>query len=123
MMGFTTAVLMTLLLTFNPINSVFAQEYEFINQWGSKGVANGQFIQPSGIAVDSDDDVYVADFAGRSNIIQKFSNNGTFLSGFGIVGYGPGYFTSPTGMEIDSEGNLYVADFGNPNNAIQKFYY
>lgn len=103
------------------VQSLFAQEYEYKGEWGTRGVANGQFIQPTGIAVDSKDNIYVNDFLGRSNIIQKFSDNGTFISGFGILGFGPGYLASPTGMEIDSEGNLFVADFGNPHNAIQKF--
>ena len=81
--------ILSILVVVTLSNSTYAQEYEFTNQWGSKGIANGQCIQPAGIAIDSNDNVYVGDFAGRSNIIQKFSNNGTFLSGFGILGHGP----------------------------------
>jgi DNA-binding beta-propeller fold protein YncE len=33
----------------------------FITKWGSYGKGNGEFDGPSGIAVDSDDNVYVTD--------------------------------------------------------------
>ena len=37
-------------------------EYEHKMKWGSKGFANGQFNQASGITADSENNVYVADF-------------------------------------------------------------
>ena len=44
--------------------------YQFNIILGSSGTGNGQFMSPSGIAVDSSNNVYVAD-AGN-NRIQKF---------------------------------------------------
>ena len=41
--------------------------YQLNTKWGSYGTGNGQFISPSGIAVDSSDNVYVVD-AGNNRI-------------------------------------------------------
>jgi tripartite motif-containing protein 71 len=43
----------------------------FITKWGSKGTADGQFEYPSGVAVDSSENVYVADTGNHR--IQVFS--------------------------------------------------
>jgi len=98
-----------------------AIEYEHKMKWGEKGFANGQFNQASGITADSENNIYVADFTGRSNMIQKFTNNGSFILGFGVLGSGPQFFTNPSGLVSDSDNNIYIADFGNPTYAIKKF--
>ncbi len=82
---------------------------------GRKGFLRGNFNQPGGVAVDSDDNVYVSDTSGYSTrMIQQFSPNGTFVNGFGTFGNGPQYFAGPSGMAIDSRDDIFVADFGNP---------
>lgn len=43
---------------------------EYCTQWGGYGSGPGQFIDPSGVAVDAGGNVYVADFG--NNRIQKF---------------------------------------------------
>ncbi len=53
-------------------------EYVFIAEWGVAGAGNGQFNEPSGIAVDRDGNVYVADRGNHR--IQKFTNNGQFIT-------------------------------------------
>ncbi|MEW5802681.1 MAG: CARDB domain-containing protein [bacterium] len=49
----------------------FCSEGFFMAKWGSYGTGDGQFRQPSGVAVDSGGNVYVADSG--NNRIQKFS--------------------------------------------------
>lgn len=51
-----------------------SQTYEFVTKWGSYGTGDGQFNLPNGIAVNSSDNVYVAD---RDNHrVQKFKKIG-----------------------------------------------
>jgi sugar lactone lactonase YvrE len=95
---------------------------------GTAGCTNGtgtsaQFNCPSGIAVDSQGCVYVAD---RTNhCIRKVTSTGvvTTLAGSCTKGYADGnctqaQFNCPSGVAVDKNGNVYVADQG--NNCIRK---
>jgi DNA-binding beta-propeller fold protein YncE len=90
----------------------------FLAKFGSFGTTNGKFRNPHGIAVDSSNNVYVAD---RGNDrIQKFGLGGNFLAKFGTTGTGEGEFSEPTDVIIhSSSGNISVADY--TNNRIQEF--
>lgn len=79
---------------------------------------------PSGVAVDSSGNVYVADSVNHT--IRKVTSGGVVTTFAGIPGQ-PGYadgpcsaaqFNTPTGIAVDSSGNVYVADTG--NNTIRK---
>ena len=89
----------------------------FVTKWGSSGTANGQFRDPSGVAVDSLDNVYVVEQGNYR--IQKFDNNGTFITKWGSPGIADGQFNNPIDIAIDSLDNVYVAD--SYNKRIQKF--
>ena len=103
-------------------SSAFALEFAHKTMWGEKGVAEGQFNQLGGIGIDSEDNVYVSDFAGyTTKMIQKFTPNGTFILGFGTFGNGPQYFTNPSGIAVDSNDRIFIADFGNPTYAVKEF--
>ncbi len=88
---------------------------------GQSGSADGtgsaaRFSYPSGVAVDSAGNVYVADT--YNHTIRKVTSAGvvTTLAGLsGQPGYadGPGseaQFNFPSGVAVDSAGNVYVAD-------------
>ena len=90
----------------------FTSNGTFLQMWGSFGLGDGQFINPNGPTVDSEDNVYVADF-GENNRIQKFDSGGNFITKWGSEGSGERRFNSPLGISIDSEGNVCLADTGN----------
>ena len=98
----------------------------FLAAWGS-GV--GEFFRPSGLALDSQDNVYVVDRGNASNTanrIEKFDSSGNFLTKWGSHGSGNGQFlSSPGPIATDSKDNVYVYDGGpsedGPVNRIQKF--
>ncbi len=56
--------------------------------WGKEGRAPGEFRKPSGLAIDKNDNVYVAEIG--NNRIQKFNAKGEFLYMFGKNGKEPG---------------------------------
>jgi len=95
----------------------FSSTGTFLTKWGTAGEGDGQFSYLKSVAVDSSDNVYVADTS--NNRIQKFSANGTFLAKWGSKGTGDGQFQYPWGVAVDSSGNVYVADTN--NDRIQKF--
>ena len=78
------------------------------------------FNFPIGIAVDSKDNVYVADLL--NNAIRKVTPAGLVTTFAGIMSYATGNadgigedarFSHPAGLVADSAGNIYVADIGN----------
>jgi len=107
------------LASYRPIrrNNIDEGNYVFKTKWGTEGSLNGQFIWPRGLAIDSSDNVYVADQ--RNHRIQKFNSNGGFIAKWGSVGTGNGQFYDPGGIAVDSLGYVYVLDGGNIR--IQKF--
>ena len=115
------SVLLLVLLAAVLIGTSSAAAVSFVLKWGTSGTADGQFIGPRGIAVDSGGNVYVA---GGDPRIQKFNSSGTFQFKFGGSGSSnPGQFVSPVGVAVDSAGNIYVTDsFGDrTNDFVQKF--
>ena len=56
----------------------------FVAAWGSQGSGDGQFLSPTGIAVDDAGNMYVAD--AQNKRIQKFSASGAFVAKWTGVG-------------------------------------
>jgi len=90
------------------------------------GAAAAWFSDPTGVALDSSGDVYVAEY-GNDRIRKITQTGGTWtvstLGGSGARGYQDGAaadarFNNPTRVAVDSSGNVYVADFA--NNRIRK---
>jgi prepilin-type N-terminal cleavage/methylation domain-containing protein len=94
---------------------------------GTAGTANGtgvaaQFSSPAGVAVDSSNNVYVADYG--NHMIRKITPAGVVTT---VAGGTRGYldatgtsaqFNFPNQLTVDSAGNLFVAD--TYNNMIRK---
>ena len=68
----------------------------------------GDFAKPTGVAVDKDGNLYVADMLNAR--IEVFDADGAFIRAFGKRGDGPGYFAMPKAVAIDCDGHIWVTD-------------
>jgi len=102
---------------------------------GPLQLGDGEFNEPSAVAVDATGNVYVADT--DNHRIQKFDSTGTFITkwgsrcrltngsgcvdpdGAGALEAGDGQFDMPSDIAVDAAGNVYIAD--EDNHRIQKF--
>jgi len=77
---------------------------------GGRGTGEGEFDSPTGIAVDPNGNILVADTGnGR---IEKLSPDGSFITSIK-------QFEAPSGIAIDRAGNIYVAEIGSKHR-VQK---
>jgi DNA-binding beta-propeller fold protein YncE len=90
---------------------------EYYGTFGSFGERDGQFIWPSGGAIDSGGRVYISDE--QLHRISIFDHAGAFLSRWGAHGTGEGELDTPSGIAFDNQDNLYVSD--TYNHRIQIF--
>jgi DNA-binding beta-propeller fold protein YncE len=72
--------------------------------FGTAGSAPGQFNGASGVAVDQNGDIYVAD-TGNSRV-EEFAPDHAYLRTIGA----PGQLSHPEGVAVDGQGDLFVAD-------------
>src|SRR5919112_505349 len=78
---------------------------------GREGVDDGELKAPTGIALDKDGNIYVADTDNHS--IQKFDKEGKFLARWGgEASAQEGQFYYPRGLATGLDGDVYIADSG-----------
>ena len=104
---------------------------QLITSFGGAGREDGKFLDPSGVAVDDDGNIYVADNCFDSSIgddgaydldycrVHKFNPEGQVITAWNRAS-GPGdLLNKPGAISIDAAGNVLVTDVG--NNRIVKF--
>ncbi len=106
--------------------SAFAlTKHLFSGAFGGEGAGNGQFVEPSGVAVNaSTHDVYVVD---RGNSRVELFSAGAYVGQINGSAAPTGAFSSPSAIAVDNSGNaldpsagdVYVVDTG--HNVIDKF--
>ena len=92
-------------------------DHQFLGQFGAYGRADGQFVWPRAIALDSEDNVFATDdFLNR---VSVFDSDGAFVSSWGEAGSGPGQLNGPAGIAFDADGNVVLVD--SMNHRVQRF--
>ena len=94
----------------------FSPHGQFITQWGGHGSAPGQFRRPQNMAIDEDDNIWVADACNHR--IQVFNSGGQRITMWGQQGHDPGQLSYPYDLVLDDE-HVWICEFG--NNRVQKF--
>lgn len=90
---------------------------EFISEFGKYGVGDGEFIWAAGLALDSQQNVYVTDE--WLHRVSVFNKDGQYLGHWGTFGSRTGEFDGPSGIVIDPDDNLYIVD--SRNHRVMKF--
>jgi peptidylamidoglycolate lyase len=89
---------------------------KLLTSWGQS-----QFLEPHGLRVDGNDNVWVTDRALQQ--VFKFSHDGKPLLTIGtelVAGVDATHFNLPTDIAFASDGSVYVSD-GYGNNRVAKF--
>ena len=106
--------------------TVFTVEEELIREFGRKVepenstrelTPDGSFMWPTAVALDSENNVYVADE--WLNRISVFTKEGEWIGKWGEPGDADGEINCPSGLAFDGNDNLYLVD--SRNNRVQIF--
>ena len=92
-------------------------DHEFFGQIGGYGRAVGQMIWPSALALDADDNLYLAD--DMLHRITVYDRDGRVTGAWGARGDADGTFDGVSGLVFDADDNLLMVD--HRNNRVQKF--
>lgn len=76
--------------------------------FGTFGTGEVEFKRPVELAIDSSDNLYVADT--DNNRVQVLNVNGTFITQFGNEGPIQERLQNPIGIDVNSHGDVYVSD-------------
>lgn len=95
---------------------VFDPDGKWLRQWGGHGYEPGEFLRPRALAIDPDDNLYVADSCNHR--IQVFNSTGKLLRHWGSRGTEPGQMAFPYDVAVHG-GYVYACEYG--NNRVQKF--
>ena len=94
-----------------------SRKHEYFGQIGKYGREPGQMIWPSALALDRDDNLYLADDS--LHRITVFDRDGGLIGYWGERGSGDGELDGPSGLLFDADDNLLVVD--HRNHRVQKF--
>src|ERR1700738_2221680 len=97
--------------------TVCSIEGEYLGEFGSYGTEDGAFVWPTGIDVDSQGNIYLADE--HRHDIQVWDKEHQFARKWGSLGNSDTQMNRPAGLATDSQDHVLVADA--LNNRILKF--
>lgn len=86
---------------------------------GARGTYVGNLVRPKGVAVDSEENIYVIE--GYHDHLLIFNRKGQYLMAIGGEGETPGKFQLPGGLWIDARDRIFVSDTHNSRVQIFQF--
>ena len=95
--------------TYNDCIRKFTPEGSFVDMFSTRGSKPGQLTLPSGITVDDNDLLYIAE-SSTNNRVSIYTTQGEFIHCFGKE---EGQFDNPRELSFDKNGYLYVCDHYN----------
>ncbi|WP_424359075.1 OmpL47-type beta-barrel domain-containing protein [Methanocella sp. MCL-LM] len=87
---------------------VFSPGGELVRSFGSYGTGDGELGKVSSLAIDREDNVYVADLSNHRVMILDQQGNYITAIDYSSVGVGDSY--NPSGIAIGSAGHIYTMD-------------
>lgn len=103
----------------SPGNVVARSKISFFNKFGEFGTGHGQFSEPSGVAVNANGDILVADT--NNHRIQVFDYNGALKFEFGENGKEKGQLLYPNRVAVCPVTGQIVITERSPTHQIQIF--
>ena len=98
----------------------YSRDGQLVLEWGGHGSQPGQFIQPRSLAMDRQDQLWVADACNhRVQVFDVSADRVRLKRIWGQPGDQPGALRYPYGIALDGRGHVYISEFG--NSRIQKF--
>ncbi len=91
--------------------------HDFFGQIGGYGRDMGDMIGPTALALDSENNLYLAD-----EVLQRvtiYNSDGDPRARWGTLGDGDGEFNGPSGIVFDADDNMLLVD--HKNHRVQKF--
>lgn len=92
-------------------------QLRFLQVIGSPGSGTGQFLEPQGISLDPEGNIYVADTG--NDRVQKFDEEGYFVIQIGGFGFDEEQFNEPRDLCATMGLDMYVVD--SQNRRIQRY--
>ncbi|AIL65556.1 outer membrane autotransporter barrel protein [Rickettsiales bacterium Ac37b] len=89
---------------------IFDNNGNFLNKLDSSSIPPVIISQPSDIAIDNADNIYVSELSGRMTTIYSTPIP---INHFGLPGSGKDQFNGPRGIHVTNYGTIYVADSAN----------
>ena len=111
-------LLMTLGTRDQPTDTGYTRTFDFWESLGRITRGAPPFNRPTGVALNSAGEIYVADGYGNARM-HKFSSDGKLLFSWGGPGGEPGQFRLPHNIWLDKRDRVWVAD--RENNRVQIF--
>ncbi len=92
----------------------------YVLEWGGHGSVPGEFLRPQGLAIDENDQLWVADASNhRIQIFDVRQSPPKFVRQFGEFGDTPGQFRYPYSIVLEPNGHVVICEFG--NHRLQRF--